>query len=357
MTTLLLGTRKGLLILRREGDGFAFVRDAHRGVPVVYAFKDPRDGTLWASLDHGHWGVKLSRSRDDGESWEEVPAPAYPETALTKDGEQATNSYMWVMAPGGLDQPGRLYIGTEPGGLFVSDDGGDTWTLNESLWNIDQREKWFGGGRDKPAIHSILVDPRDSDHLSVAVSCAGVIQSYDGGQTWEYTTAGLRADFLPDPSSPVGQDPHLIAHCEAHPDTVWQQNHCGAWRSDDGGRNWIEVSEDDGPASFGFAVAADANDPKCAWLVPGQSDEMRVAHDLALCVSRTDDGGETWQHFREGLPQHAYDITYRHALDVRDDCAVFGTTTGNVYASFDRGETWATISNSYPLVHSVRFAE
>jgi photosystem II stability/assembly factor-like uncharacterized protein len=356
MTTLLLGTRKGLIFLNRSGDSFEFVRDAHLGVPVVYAFRDSRTGTIWASLDHGHWGVKLSRSNDEGVTWEEVAAPTYPQGCIVSDGVPATNKYMWVMSAGGPDQPGRLYIGTEPGGLFVSDDGGDTWELNQALWSMEEREKWFGGGRDDAGIHSILIDPRDSNHISVGVSCAGVIQSTDGGQSWIYTTKGLRADFLPNPESPVGQDPHLIAHCESNPDIVWQQNHCGIWRSIDGGQSWDEVSEEDGPASFGFAVVADPCDAECAWVVPAENDEIRVAYKRAMCVSRTDDGGKTWKHFREGLPQHCYDITYRHALDLSGDCLVFGTTTGNVYASYNRGETWSTLGNNYPLVHSVRFA-
>ena len=76
---LLLGTRKGLLILNKNGADW-FIESAHfEGVPVPYAMHDPRNDTLWVSLDHGHRGGKLHRSRDMGATWEEVEAPKYPE--------------------------------------------------------------------------------------------------------------------------------------------------------------------------------------------------------------------------------------------------------------------------------------
>ena len=225
------------------------------------------------------------------------------------------------------------------------------------LWDHPSRkEQWFGGGRDHPGIHSILVDPADSDHIYIAVSCAGTFETKDGGETWLPMNKGLRADFLPDPSSEIGQDPHLVDWCKANTQVMWQQNHCGIYRSEDGGASWTDISEKDGIANFGFAVAAHETDPNVAWVVPGVSDVMRVAIDNSLCVSRTDDGGKTWKHFREGLPQNAsFDITYRHALDVTGDTLAFGTTTGNVYMSDNGGEKWNTLSNNLPMVHSVEF--
>lgn len=68
-------------------------------------------------------------------------------------------------------------------------------------------------------------------------------------------------------------------------------------------------------------------------------------------------GGASWQSFREGLPpEHCYDVIYRHALDARGDRVCFGTTTGNVYISEDRGQTWRCLGNNLPPIHSVRFA-
>ena len=124
--TMLCGTRKGLLTLRRRASGWRRERVDFLGIPVVYACSDPRDGSLWTSLDHGHWGQKLHRSIDGGVTWEELTPPAYREGDEMKPGEPATLKSLWVIEPGHCDEPRTLFIGTEPGGLFRSVDGGET---------------------------------------------------------------------------------------------------------------------------------------------------------------------------------------------------------------------------------------
>lgn len=87
-----------------------------------------------------------------------------------------------MLAPSAADQPGTVYIGTEPGRLFRGD--GEGFQLVEGLWNHPSRPQWFGGGRDNPGIHSVLIDPRDSRHIYIGISCAGVFETTDGGETW-----------------------------------------------------------------------------------------------------------------------------------------------------------------------------
>lgn len=362
---MIVGTRKGLLTMARGKRGWGVAEYALAAAPVPYAFRDARTGVLWASLDHGHWGAKLQRSRDEGKTWEEVEAPKYPKSARIKPwtmgGKKipATLTYIWVIAPGGDDRPERLYLGTEPGGLFRSDDGGDTFQLDRSLWNHPSRlEKWFGGGRDNAGIHSILVDPRDSRRVLVGISCAGVFETRDDGKTWNPRNKGLHADFLPDPKAEVGQDPHFIDASPGHPDRLWMQNHCGIYVSRDGAKTWKRVSKAGETAHFGFAIAADRMDPDTAWVVPAISDTHRTAIGGSLCVCRTTDGGRSWKAFRSGLPQkHAYDVTFRHALDASDGTVAFGTTTGNLYVSENRGQSWISLGSNFPPVYSVRFAE
>ena len=181
-----------------------------------------------------------------------------------------------------------------------------------------------------------------------------MFETTDGGVTWIARNKGLKADFLPDPNSDIGQDPHLIDWCDANKEVMWQQNHCGIFRTTNGGALWEDISESEGPANFGFAIAAHATDPNVAWVVPGISDVTRVPVDQSLCVCRTDDGGKSWTALRNGLPQGtAFDITYRHALALQGEELVFGTTTGNVYHSADGGDHWEAISTNLPMVHSV----
>lgn len=366
-TTLLLGTRKGLLFFQREASGWKVTRRAHLGTPIAYACHDARNGVTWACLDHGHWGQKLSRSRDGGETWEDAPSPGYPDGCEILEGFPGTENraarparlrYNWVIQPAHADQPKRLYVGTEPGGLFRSDDGGNSWELVRSLWDMPgRRDFWFGGGRDHPGIHSVIVDPRDSRRILVGVSCAGVIESTDDGATWAYRCKGMLADFMPDPTSEIGQDPHFVDFCLAQPDVMWTQHHCGIFRTVDGGKQWEPASRKGDTVHFGFAVAADPVDPLTAWVVPATSDENRIAPRDALCVGRTTDGGLSWEELRAGLPQRdAYDLTFRHALALCGDILAFGTTSGNVFLSEDRGDTWACLGNYFPQVYSARFA-
>ena len=356
---LLVGTRKGLLIFGQNGGDWSIESTHFEGVHVNYAVHDPRSDMLWACLDHGHWGCKLHRSRDLGESWEEVEAPKYPVGDMIPPDFRtpAATSYIWLLQPGGLDEPNRLYVGTEPGGLFVSDDGGDSFHLIETLWRHPTNKHWFGAGRDHPGCCSIVIDPRDSRHIIAGISVGGVYVSEDGGETWEARNRGLYADYLPDPHHEFGHDPHIIVASPSNPDVLWQQNHCGIFRSVNGGRQWDNISEADGPAYFGFALCVDAEDENVAWVAPAVSAEFRVPVDRAIRICRTDDGGKSWKDLREGLPQdNAYDLIFRQAMDVRGDTLVFGTTAGNLYVSDDRGEQWRCLLNNLAVVYSARFA-
>ena len=356
--TLLIGTSKGLVVYKRKhkewrSDGAAFL-----GSPVSVAWADGRSGTWWVALAHRHWGQKMHRSDDGGKSWEEVAAPHYPDDARLKNGKPATLRKVWTMAHAGADRPGELYLGTEPGGLFHSRDNGDSWQLVEALWDHPSRhEEWFGAGRDHPFIHSIVVDPRDSDHLYIAVSCAGVFETTDGGSTWVARNRGLIAAYLPNPEAEIGHDPHMMFACRRDPDVLWQQNHCGIFRSVNAGESWENISGKGGFPDYGFALAIDEDDPLRAWVIPAVSDEVRVAVDQALCVCRTEDGGKSWQALRKGLPQEdCFDIVFRHSFDRDGSRLAFGTTTGNLYLSEDSGDSWITLNNNLPRIDFLRFA-
>jgi photosystem II stability/assembly factor-like uncharacterized protein len=365
-TTLYLGTRKGLIPVTRSAAGWRIGQPAFLGVQVPMLLPDARDGTLYAAVEHGHFGSKLHASSDGGLHWEERTCPAYPPkpddvadviNPMTQEPIPWSLKKIWALEAGGCD--GELWCGTLPGGLFHSTDHGHSWRLVEGLWQHPGRGKWFGGGAEWPGIHSILVDPRDRRRLLIAVSCGGVWESCDNGDTWNNIGEGLRAEFMPPDQAgdPGIQDAHRIAWSEADPDTVWMQHHNGIFASRDGGRHWREITHAE-PSTFGFAVAAHPQDPRTAWFVPGIKDELRVACDGALCVLRTCDGGETWEAQRTGLPQeHAYHLVYRHALDVSVEgrTLAFGSTTGSVWISEDSGDSWQRLSADLPPVYCVRF--
>ncbi len=163
-------------------------------------------------------------------------------------------------------------------------------------------------------------------------------------------------DYSPDPESEWGHDPHFVTSCADQPQHLWQQNHCGVFYSDDAAQSWKKVSVPDMGVHFGFPIAVDAEDGQTAWIVPARSDMERMTIDGGIFIARTTDGGQSWQSFRNGLPQdNAYDIVLRHSLDVSGDHLCFGSTTGNVYFSDDRGENWHSLGSNFPPVYSVRF--
>lgn len=350
---MLVATRKGLLTLVRKAGTWSLARTGFAGIPVTAALHDPRDGTLYAMLKHGHFGSKFHRSNDNGASWQELPVPAFPADAAGAP----TLFQIWTIEPGGANEPGRLWAGALPAGLFRSDDRGEHWQLVSALWNVPEREKWAGGGYDDAGIHTISPDPRDPARVFVAISCGGVWDSPDSGNSWTLRGDGMIATYLPPEQAGTleMQDPHRVARCAAAPDTMWMQHHCGIFRSTDAGAHWVplKLPVDD----FGFAVAAHPQDPLTAWFVPAIKDELRVPRDGAFTVTRTNDGGKTWQTFRKGLPQRdAFDLVYRHGLDVdaTGTRLAMGSTTGSLWVSDNAGEAWQLVNAHLPPVYAVR---
>ncbi|RQR59864.1 exo-alpha-sialidase [Burkholderia sp. Bp9126] len=376
---LLVATRKGLFVLQTDGNGGWTLDEPHfAGEPVSMVLPDPRDGTLYAALNLGHFGVKLHRRRAGKTEWEACAVPVYPPqppdespagdsasanagattTAPTPPAPPWSLQQIWSLETGGPDEPGALWAGTIPGGLFRSDDGGDTWTLNRALWDRPERPEWFGGGYDAPGIHSVMVDPRDSRHVSIGISCGGVWQTDDGGATWRVTADGMEADYMPPERRGDAnvQDPHRVVQCAANPDVLWTQHHCAIFRSTDGAAHWQRIEAQ--PSSFGFAVAVHPRDADTAWFVPAVKDECRIPVNGQFVVTRTRDGGRTFERLSNGLPPApAYDLVYRHglAVDGTGSRLAMGSTTGGLWTSDDGGESWRVVSAHLPPVYCVRF--
>lgn len=357
--SLFVGTDKGLIIFRKKESGWIPEKVSFPGLPVSVVFQDTRNNCWWVCLAHKHWGAKLHRSFDEGKYWEPIDTPRYPEDALLRSKKPAKLRKIWCMAEGGASNPDRLYLGTEPGGLFRSDDGGKSFYLLERLWNHPSRKhEWFGAGRDEPFIHSIVVHPDNPDHFYVAISCAGVFETKDAGITWTPKNKGLIATYLPNPNVEIGHDPHLLLACRSQPEVMWQQNHCGIFRTTNGGEQWENVSGQGGFPYYGFALAIDHDDVQKAWVIPVTSDTQRTAVNLSLTVCQTSDGGKTWQNQQKGLPdQFAFDIVFRHSFDKMGSNLAFGTTTGNLFLSENEGSEWQCISNYLPRINYLAFSK
>jgi len=344
-----VGTRKGLFTL--ESGSWTLGRPAFLGDPVSAVLLD--GDSIYAALNLGHFGVKLQRSDNRGESWSEIAAPAYPpKPEGTDDKVPWKLVQIWTLEGSGRD----LWAGTIPGGLFHSTDRGETWTLVRSLWDRKERQEWFGGGYDHPGIHSICLDAAT---ITIAISCGGVWQSKDGGATWQLAAQGMHADFMP-PERRMDQniqDVHRLVQSPSRPGVFYAQHHNGVFRSADGAASWQDVPAIT-PSKFGFAVAVHPQDPDTAWFVPADKDERRVPLDARLVVARTRDGGKTFAVLSKGLPPQAYDLVYRHGLAIDDtgNRLAIGSTTGGLWLSEDQGESWRLLSAHLPPIYCVRFA-
>jgi hypothetical protein len=364
---LLLGTRKGLFEIIRPASGrWCIGRAWFLGDPVSMVLAEPAGRRLHAALALGHFGVKMHRSLDGGDSWSETPAPAFPpkpEGRIDKDPMRGIDvpwsaQLIWVLEWGAQDE---VWCGVIPGAVFRSTDAGESWTLCRSLWDDPRRQQWMGGGYDFAGVHSILVDPHDPQHLTIGVSVGGVWTSRDGGATWELIGNGLRNAYMPPERTgdPLVQDVHRLVQCPSAPERMWLQHHNGIFASSDGGINWQEIHPV-APSAFGFALAVHPMQPNTAWFVPATKDEKRFPVDGRLVVTRTRDGGESFEVLDRGLPEGlAYDLVYRHGLDCSADGErlAMGSTTGSLWVSEDQGDSWQHISAHLPPIACVRFVD
>jgi photosystem II stability/assembly factor-like uncharacterized protein len=374
--TLLLGTAKGAFRLGKHGAHWKLSAPALFGSKVNDFVLDPRDGrTLLAASNGGHLGPTIYRSTDRGRTWTETTAaPRFGPASKAKkfvgtSRGKAVKLAFWL-EPGAASQPGVWYATTSPQGLFRSDDGGVTWRGVDGLNENPRWSEWFGDGEggtpEGPPLHSVIVDPRDPRRLYVGASSGGVFESHDEGATWRPLNRGVAADFLPPGEHEFGHDPHRVMLAPSDPDRLWQQNHCGFYRLD---RTRGEVWKRVGKAlpkeigDIGFGVAAHPTDRDRVWMIPMDGTKLwpRTTVGGRPCLFHTADGGRTWTRQDRGLPRaDAYWTVLRQALTADDEPEAvgiyFGTTSGEVWASFDAGAHWECLARHLPRIYSLRLA-
>jgi hypothetical protein len=355
---LLAGTTKGLFALSSSSDRdrWRLAGPWFRGEEISAAALDCRGGRrrLLVGATSSHWGPSVYRSDDLGATWVE-PAPS---TLSFPERTGAAVARVWQLQPAGDADPDVVYAGVEPAALFRSDDGGESFRLDEGLWDHPHRPQWQPGGGGL-CLHTVVPDPRGGPRLGVAVSAAGFYRTLDG-RTWEAANQGIRAPFLPEPPPEFGQCVHKVAAHPSAPDTLFVQHHWGVYRSDDFGGSWREVGADALPSTFGFPVVADPHRPGTAYVIPLDSDMFRCTAEGRLRVYRTTDGGATWDALGAGLPQDRAWLTVLRdgfAADTVEPTGLYlGTRTGELFASNDAGASWRELVRHLPPVVCVKTA-
>jgi photosystem II stability/assembly factor-like uncharacterized protein len=351
-TMLLVGTRKGLFILDSDDRRDWSLRGPYcEGWPIYHAVQDPDTGAFYAAAASEWHGSAVWRSADRGATWE-----LSSEGLSYGDEDGRTVSKVSTLLAGG----GRVLVGAEAPGIFESRDGGATFSLLTTLAGQPGSEVW-DDPRSQPPGHlgiSGLLPGGDPGRFFAIVQGVGAYETTDGGATWTPRNRGLRRDWPADWEE-VGYCVHRLVRSPADERRMYQQNHCGMHRSDDGGESWQEITEGL-PTDFGFAAAAHPHDRDTFYVVPLDGGHGRVMPEGRAAVWRTRDGGSSWHALRSGLPQEDAWLGVLRlgmAIDAQDSPGLyFGTSTGQVFASADEGESWTAAASYLPAISSVEVA-
>jgi photosystem II stability/assembly factor-like uncharacterized protein len=373
---VLVGTRKGGFILSsdRSRKKWEVSGPLFKGWNVMHMNYDLRDQRIHSAVVHDVYGPSTHYSDDFGETWTQSSVspsfsrPSHSGRPLgTPDEAKSPNEVqeqtekvlkVWHIKPAGEEKPGVLYAGVEPAAFFISRDNGDTWNLNENLYDHPHREKWFPGAGGL-CLHTILPDPANAERIYVAISTGGCYRTDDGGKTWNPYNSNVRADFLADKFPEYGQCVHKMVIHPTHPNRLFQQNHCGVYRSDNNADDWIDIGEGRLPSRFGFPIAVHPHDPETIYIVLEESDEYRMSVDGSFAVWRSQDSGEIWERITNGLPSRAHLVVLREAMatDLLEDAGIYiGTSGGQVFASRDSGDSWQSIVDYLPRILSIETA-
>jgi photosystem II stability/assembly factor-like uncharacterized protein len=347
-TLLLVGTRKGLFVLDSEDRRDWRVRGPYcESWPIYRAVYDPDAGTIFAAAASEWHGAAVWRSNDLGETWEWSSEGL----SYTDDGLKLSKVSSLAVAHG------RVLVGAEAAGLFESRDGGISFSLLTTLDGQPGRGSWNDPNKQPPGhlgLSAILPHPDDPSRLWVIVQGYGIFETTDGGDSWAPRNRGLRADW-PREDPEVGFCVHKLVLAPDR-ERMYQQNHVGMHRSDDGGKSWTEIT-DGLPSEFGFPAAAHPHDRDTFYVIPVDPGHGRTMPDGQAAVWRTRDAGSTWQRLDDGLPQrNAYLGVLREGMTIDEGGLYFGTSTGQIFASADDGDSWSEIASYLPGIWSVEVA-
>jgi photosystem II stability/assembly factor-like uncharacterized protein len=248
--------------------------------------------------------------------------------------------------------------------LFLSEDGGESWRPVKGWNNHPKYFEWNNpdaGTPDGAMTQWVTIDPRKAAHIYMVTSEGGVFETLDKGATWRPLNKGVEATFLPHPYPEYGQDTHCLRLHPLKPDRLYQQSHCGIYRIDRPGEEWIRIGRNlpEEIGDIGFPIELHPRDPDTAWVFPmdGTTVWPRTSPGGRPATYRTRDAGSTWERQDRGLPRKQAWFTVKRqgfSADQLDPVGLyFGTTSGEIWMSPDEGESWRQIAAHLPEIYSI----
>lgn len=354
-TVLAVGTKRGLFLLTSQDRvKWTFETVALKGRRVFHAILDQRSGhRLFAAENGDFFGSFLHYSDDFGQTWQE---PEHGIQFPANGGLKLNN--IWVIEPGRPGEAGTIYAGVDPASLWISSDNGKTWEPDAALLSHPTRDRWEPGAGGL-CLHTIIPDPSNASRMWLGISAVGCMRTDDGGRNWHFANKNTRADFLPERYPEFGQCIHRLVQHSTQPDVLYQQNHCGVYKTSNAGDDWTDIQQNL-PSEFGFPIALDVHNPDTVFVIV---EDPSARHNVTeqFTVYRTENAGEHWEALTTQLPAGPGVRlgVLRHGMctDTKDPCGVYvGTNTGQLFASRDRGETWELIADFLPPIYSVTAA-
>ena len=322
--TLLIGEERGLLRVTSIDNGKTWGA-LEPVIPDVqaYAVRGGPDGTVYV----GTRGHGIFRSRNGLRDWEAIDAPP----ALQKTRSLCITS-------------DRVLAGTEPAGVWEWVGQARWEPVGEIQTCPNAGEWWYPVQGMDHHIRHLAVDPRLAGRIYAAVQVGGVAITADNGETW--------ADHRN-----LDLDVHMVEPHPTRPGVVYAGTGGeGLFRSTDHGETWAMISG--GCGNFVVEFALDPQDPDRMYLGTAQGGVREWRENPTVGargeVFRSDDGGESWQKLRGGLPELMQSRIDTMAIDTVDPANVFvgagggrrnGAQDGGIFHSPDRGETWTKIAS------------
>jgi photosystem II stability/assembly factor-like uncharacterized protein len=316
---VLVGTREGIAIVERQGSAWRVAQRALTDRHISAIIMEPQSGLIFSGAFHG--GVHVSA--DDGRTWE-------PRSA------GLTQNNVYSLASQRINGQVRVFAGTEPAHLFVSDDLGLHWNEIASLRSVPSVPKWsFPAPPHIGHVKHINFDPENPAIIYASVEVGGLLRSTDGGEHWE--------EF---PS--LYEDVHRLMIHPTDAKFLYAVTGRGLYVSPRWGAEWQQwTNREDEIGGYPDGFVFRPSDPKLLFMTAAHDapGTWRTTHFAGARVSRSKDGGRTWEILRNGLPDRLQASIEAFCLEEAPDSTAIlaATTAGEIFYSEDLGERWNKI--------------